>query len=127
MASSAQASSSTGEGGGPPGDVVVWCAGAPCQGGEVCCFHLENRDLDNCGSAGQCGGGFMEISCSGPGDCPGQVCCGEWQNFYTDISCQPTCNGPDVTLCTGDEDACGPGQFCSASGSLGAGYDVCKN
>jgi hypothetical protein len=124
VASSAEASSSTGN----PGGVVVWCAGAPCQGGEVCCFHLQDPNLDNCGDAGRCGGGFIELSCSGPGDCPGaQVCCGDWQNFYTDISCQPACDAPDVTLCTGDPGACGAGQFCDASGSLGAGYDVCKN
>ena len=124
VASSAQASSSTGE---PPDGPVVWCKGAPCQAGDVCCFNLQNANLDTCGSAGQCGGGFIEIACSGPGDCPGQVCCGDWQNFYTDVSCQATCDDPDVTLCTGDPNACGPEQFCDASQTLGAGYDVCKN
>jgi hypothetical protein len=124
VASSARASSSSGD---RPVGVVVWCQNAPCEMGQVCCFHLQDPNLDSCGSAGQCGQGFMEISCSGPGDCPGEVCCGNWEAFYTDISCQPACTGQDVTLCTGDATACDQGQVCDASGSLGAGYDVCKN
>ena len=128
VASSAQSVGSGGEGGGPPTGVVVYCKSMPCAGGDVCCYSLQDPDLDHCGTAGQCGQEYAEISCAGPNDCPGEICCGTYQQVYTDVSCQPTCNGQSkVVLCTdADDNVCPQNLSCGPSGSLGDGYDVCK-
>lgn len=141
--SSSGSTSSTGEGGatssstGPmvtssvvttttgPGDTSVFCAGAPCDQGQVCCFNLENGDLDACGAPGACGPGTITLSCNDAGDCPGQVCCGDWNGMgYSGVSCQPQCAG--LTMCGNDPQACEADQQCIASGYLGNGYGYCE-
>jgi hypothetical protein len=111
---------------GPGSDVVVFCAGSPCMAGQVCCFHLENSDLDACGDAGACGPNTITLSCNGPEDCPGGVCCGDYNgNGYDGVSCEPTCE-QGLTMCAGMPLVCGPGQQCLPSNYLGQGYAYCE-
>ena len=122
--SSSSSSSSSSSGG---TGAVVFCKGAPCDAGQVCCFHSNNPDMDHCGAPASCGGGYIELSCNGPEDCNGGVCCGDYdfqQQHYNGVSCQPVCQG--VTLCTGNPAVCTVGQ-CQQSQTLGSGYQVCVN
>lgn len=111
---------------GPMEEVVVFCAGSPCLPGQVCCFHLENSELDMCGAAGSCGPNTITLSCNGPEDCPGGVCCGDYNgNGYDGVSCEATCDG-GLTMCAGMPQACGPGEQCLPSNYLGQGYAYCE-
>ena len=108
-----------------PGDTSVFCAGAPCDQGQVCCFNLENGALDACGAPGACGPGTITLSCNDAEDCPGQVCCGDWNGMgYSGVSCQPQCAG--LTMCGNDPQACELNQQCVPSGYLGNGYGYCE-
>jgi hypothetical protein len=62
------------------------------------------------------------VSCDGPEDCPGQICCGTFspvQNQYTDLSCKATCSGatereichPNSQTCSNPNQSCSPSQF----------------
>jgi hypothetical protein len=55
----------------------------------------------------------------------GQICCGTLggANFYTDVSCQQTCNG--VVMCAGDPTVCDVNQTCNPSMTLGTPYAFC--
>jgi hypothetical protein len=84
---------------------------------------------DHCGSAGQCDPGYVVLSCNGPEDCPGGVCCATQDNAqnYTGIACQATCAGPGaIVVCSKmQQDVCPPGTMCQHSQELGNGYRVC--
>jgi hypothetical protein len=76
--------------------------------------------------------GEIEISCNGPEDCPGQVCCGDYDNFqghYTGIYCQDTCTPGQtkVVMCEGMPTVCDSfGYMCYPSQVLGGGYSYCN-
>jgi hypothetical protein len=84
---------------------------------------------DHCGTAGQCDPGYVVLSCNGPEDCPGAVCCAnqDSQQSYTGIACQPTCEGPGaIVMCSKtQQDVCPMGTTCQHSQQLGNGYRVC--
>jgi hypothetical protein len=113
-----------GSGGGDVGSVD--CGGTPCDtsAGAVCCFTTVGQTF-SCESSGTCGGGQVDIFCDGPEDCPGQVCCGNFQfNNYTDLSCVDDC-GNEVPIC-GPGGSCSGGDTCQQSGVLPTGYFVCN-
>jgi hypothetical protein len=124
---------------GPP----VACAGGTCNPNQVCCFNPTGPG-DHCGDKGKCPAGYVELSCSQPADCPGQVCCatfiltnGGQTVQYTGASCAASCGdlSKEFTLCSGTctpppmggcvSAACQPGTLCWQSTLLGAGYDIC--
>jgi hypothetical protein len=122
---SSVAATSTGTG----SNVTVPCNGMQCNAGEICCFN-PNGPGDHCGTSGMCDAGYVELSCNSPSDCPGQVCCADFdpnQQVYQGISCQATCNGMDqITLCSNMmPNVCPPGTQCHQSMQLGQGYRVC--
>jgi hypothetical protein len=107
-----------------------------CQAGEVCCYNEMPGVADSCAPPGQCGANYVELSCSGPDDCPGQVCCAQgmydMQEFvYTGISCKAACPYTDPTtefpVCSGPGDtSCGTGRMCVQSALLPPTYYICN-
>jgi hypothetical protein len=108
--------------------VTVYCADAACAPGEICCWNTQDANLDHCGDAGACGGGYSELSCNGPEDCPGAICCGDFNgNGYDGVYCQASCNGGNkIIMCNGDPSVCPQGTQCNQSNYLGQGYMFCQ-
>jgi hypothetical protein len=117
----------------------VYCGGTQCPAGNVCCFDpTSNNPPDHCGTAGQCGAGYSEVSCSGPAACPGGYCCAQFvlvgnppQQYrdYTGVACQSTCDNPSTEIVVCDPTSSNPCPFggtCVQSGLLGNGYNVCN-
>ena len=128
--STGSSSSSTGSSSssGGPTDVVVFCADNQCNPKEVCCYHQTMPGLDHCSADPNCGTGYSVLSCNGPSDCPGALCCATRMNqVYTDVSCQATCDGfGQYIMCEGDQSVCPMGLTCQQSMSLGTGYMLCR-
>jgi len=108
---------------------MVFCNGAPCLTGDICCFN-PNGPGDHCGQAGQCDPGFVELSCNGPEDCPGQICCAttdQGGQTVTGISCQATCSQPnDFVVCSQQQpNVCQGNTQCQTTNFLGNGYRLC--
>jgi hypothetical protein len=116
----------------------VYCAGAPCPAGDICCFDpTSSNPPDHCGAPGQCGSGYSQVSCSSPAACPSGYCCAQFilagnppQQFreYTQVACQATCgfNSNETTLCDPTSGTpCPFGGNCVQSQLLGTGYFVC--
>ena len=109
----------------------VNCNAQPCQAGQVCCFYKLANGQDVCASAGQCPqpmSDFVVLACDGPSDCPGQECCGGWNNqdgwLYT--KCENNCGGSELLMCGGNPGVC-VGLSCLPSMALGSGYSYCGN
>jgi hypothetical protein len=119
------ASSSSGP---PPPPTNVYCNGAPCMTGDICCFN-PNGPGDHCGQAGNCDPGYVEFSCNEPSDCPGAVCCAQLQGGMQllGISCQAKCDGPgDIIVCSKAEpNVCPMGTMCQKVNQIGNGYRFC--
>lgn len=124
--SSSSSTGSSSSSGGPTN--VVFCADNECNPKEVCCFHQTMSGLDHCSADPNCGMGYSVLSCNGPSDCPGALCCATRMNqVYTDISCQATCDGfGQYVMCEGDQSVCPMGLTCQQSMSLGTGYMLCR-
>jgi hypothetical protein len=108
---------------------TVPCGGQMCDPGEICCFNPTGPG-DHCGFAGQCGAGYVELSCNSPNDCPGSQCCATFnpmQQAYEGIACQASCDAQDelVVCSNGNPGVCPPGTMCHNSNQLGPGYKVC--
>ncbi|MFO0757140.1 MAG: hypothetical protein U0359_11665 [Byssovorax sp.] len=122
----------TGAGGATP-VAQVYCNNQPCNDGEICCFNLT-MPTDHCGQAGNCGGGYIELDCNGPEDCPNnQICCAHLDPNqgmvpYTGIVCQDSCQGMNERIVCGQAGTavCNPGDTCKNSNVLGNGYKVCR-
>jgi hypothetical protein len=77
--------------------------------------------------------GYVELTCNGPEDCPGQLCCAAFQvqgqqAFYNGISCAPTCDQQNqLVVCSDANPTCPPGAQCQDSQLLGDGYKICRN
>ena len=125
--SAVSAVSTTGSGPPPPPPSPIFCNGAPCGGSQICCFNPSGPG-DHCGDAGQCDPGYVEVTCTGPGDCPGAFCCATitGNSVYQGIACQPQCNGPnEFIMCSLDPLACPAGTKCHQSVQLGTPYRLC--
>lgn len=104
-------SSSGGQGGdgGTPVVTQVSCKdpAVQCSPGQVCCFHETTASLDKCGTAGQCGSGYLEFACNSNADCPGTTCCAFVDSFtltVTGVACTAACNGSNVEMCDSGPD-----------------------
>jgi hypothetical protein len=111
------------------GVVEVACPSAPCDvsSGGVCCLPLLGQ-TGQCLPSGNCMVTETSVTCDGPEDCPGEICCGTFSGGnYTVLECSPTCNGQgNVIVC----DSAGPNQCmgnanCVPSNFLPPGYEVC--
>jgi hypothetical protein len=151
--SSAEASASASTGSGPA--AMLDCNGQTCpQGGQSgCCW--DNYGL-NGGPQAQCvnhteqcdttlhdgpKGAETLIQCETPDQCPnGQICCGHREytmfgSYYTEVSCQASCEWPNVNLCDAsdpsfvcpvvDNNGFQTQTTCKASTLLPMGYTVC--
>ncbi len=127
--SSSSASSSASSSSGTT-DITVFCAGSECEPGNVCCYRRydQGQSQDFCSPDANCGNGYSVLSCNGPSDCPGAICCAtRMNNDYTDISCQVTCDGAgQLIMCEGDQSVCPANLNCEQSMSLGTGYQICR-
>jgi len=104
--------------GGPVGEIACGSNNNPgvCAVGEKCC--VLNPGLDYCSPPSatcQCatggGCGTIDVTCDGPEDCPGQLCCGFIQgNAYVKTACQTSCNG------TTEREICHPNGTCITPG-----------
>jgi hypothetical protein len=127
VAQSSAESSASSTGSGPSG-AVVYCKNAPCDAGQVCCFHVSDPQLDTCGAPGSCGADYITLACNGPEDCPSGQCCGDWNGqSYQGIACVASCPDSDVLMCEGNGGVCPPGETCFPSQVLGTGYSYCEN
>ncbi len=95
-----------------------------CSPTEKCCVLSPGPDY--CGAKTAtcaCSGpncDITNVSCDGPEDCPGQICCGTFsfqQNQYTDLACKNTCNGNNEReICHPNGNTCSnPNETCSSS------------
>lgn len=115
-----------GTGGAPP-VVSVDCGGTGCvvEGSQACCWDIGGQE-GSCESDGDCGGD-VRISCQGPADCPGQICCADRVGSQLEaVLCRDTCSGGgDRPMC--DPNAANPcaSGTCTASMFLPAGYFIC--
>lgn len=112
--------------GGPQNTVT--CNSTPCAVGEICCFNPTGPG-DHCSAPNACNNGFVQFSCNGPEDCPGQVCCAKIQNQnVVGIACQNTCNqNNQIVVCSqAQPNVCQGNTMCqSAANFLGDGYNLC--
>jgi hypothetical protein len=118
-------------GSGTPTGPTVYCAGSPCNAGEICCFNYFNDTLDRCDAPGMCGptNQWLEVGCNGPDDCNGGVCCGTYSQqyeTYVAVQCKPQCGFGELVMCFSDPGACPPGTSCQDSGKLGDGNAYCN-
>jgi hypothetical protein len=116
----------------------VYCAGGVCGKGQICCFDpTSNNPPDMCGTHGQCGPGYVELSCSQPSDCPGQQCCATFTliqtaqgmlRVYQSVACASQCDNPmsQLPICTNDPGVCPVGTMCVQSTLLGPPYQICN-
>lgn len=129
VGSTAVTTGSGGAGGNPPG-VTVTCGAMTCNvsGGEICCVPQGMVASSMCFMGMTCPGmNVGEVSCDEPGDCPGQVCCGNFTGGgYSQVSCQNSCNGGgNVIICNTTADCTG-NDTCQTSSFLPMGYMVCR-
>jgi hypothetical protein len=137
--SSAAASSSSSNGSALPPVICDNGGSTTCAAGEVCCYNETPGVADSCAQPGHCAAGFVELSCSGPSDCPGGICCatgmfvgpaGQQEFLYSGISCQTTCppiGESGFAICSGPASTeCGAGKQCIASNLLPPIYYVCN-
>ena len=124
-----------GAGGGPNDDGVgvIRCGTSACQSaiGEMCCRQQDNVwcEISKC----TCEGFACQadsISCDGPEDCPGQVCCHDRSILKGDVSCEKECEGgitggKDVLCDPMAPDPCGDGKACVPSTALPQGFFIC--
>ena len=128
--SSSSGSSSSSSSGGPT--VEIPCGPDTCGEGESCCVPYGGNQPPHCAASGQCGLGWLEVSCNGPNDCPdAEVCCGRYNNTYLSVSCSPDCNNSPqsdgILMCGDDPTICQPGDTCNPSGFLPPGHAYCGN
>lgn len=112
-----------------PDGPTVFCAGLPCEAGSVCCYHASDASQDHCAPECAATDEWSTIACNGPDDCPGQECCGNYDNQqgWGDVMCAPQCSTFQVELCFEDPSACDSGaQACLPSQGLGVGYSYCS-
>lgn len=95
-----------------------------CTTGETCC--VLDPGLDYC-SAQPCACtqpncDITVVSCDGPEDCPGQICCGTYsfqQQQYTTLACKSSCSAQNEReICHPGGTCTNPNQTCSNSPSL---------
>ena len=102
---------------------------------------IGNPGIDNCNTAGGTTGLETRIECQFPYHCPtGTTCCGMQaelggQKWYTLVSCQPTCELPNIVICDPAdpvnscpiimENGMQIQTTCAASTLLPDGYSVC--
>lgn len=129
--SSSIASSSVGSGAG--GAMVfpsVHCGEqTDCFSPLACC--TDQKGNYSCGTTTECTAKQqIAIECDGPEDCPGQICCGRWNQMafqYDGVYCAFKCLMPFVAICHFDEPApiCPSPYKCLAEPILGPRYGYC--
>lgn len=131
---SASSASSAGGGGGQadrgaPGQVFCGLKQTLCDLGQICCYD-ENGYNDVCSDPAACSAmaGYIVVTCDGPEDCPGEICCATYdaaEQTYTDISCADVC--ASQTLCDPAASMpCPNGQVCKSTQYLDPGYSACQ-
>jgi hypothetical protein len=117
-------------GGAGGGGDSVSCGQTTCDtsDGTVCCLE-QSGPAASCEASGPCNSGFTEVHCDGPEDCPGQFCCGTYQNQnFTVLDCEASCGtAGHIIICTGNGHVCPGGpSHCHVSSHLGDPYETCS-
>jgi len=122
-----------GNGSGGSGGAVgsVLCDVAPCDvsTGGVCCLPRGSGGPACEPSGTDCETFYTTVTCDGPDDCPGQICCGRYQTgSYAWVRCEDSCDGFGYyTLCNpAGPNICDGNETCQESDPLPDSYFVCK-
>jgi hypothetical protein len=100
--SSSASSGGGGAGGSPPlecwGPDAVCCGGVACPVATMECCATSQGQVENanCVAKGTCA--TLTIACDDWADCPGEVCCTDWNNSINQhlaIECLPECMPPN--------------------------------
>jgi hypothetical protein len=118
-----------GMGGNPPTGIFCPDANNLCdvQSGAACCWNNDNQTA-TCEANGSCNDSSSVLGCMLPSDCPGQVCCGDFdfsEFKYLGASCENSCNAPGAVVLCNDTNDCGMFESCMQSQALPMGYKVC--
>ncbi|MBX3126181.1 MAG: hypothetical protein KF718_05670 [Polyangiaceae bacterium] len=126
----------TGGSAGGPGTSCGTTNPAVCAAGaEKCC--VLNPGADYCtatATACSCAGApnctTLPVTCDGPEDCPGQICCATFsfpQNRYVSVQCENTCTGQTKReVCHPGQVCLNPNHTCSASSGLPSNLNRCN-
>lgn len=116
-----------GTGGSPP-VAEIPCGNLLCTAGEICCNAPQiSGNPDQCGMPGACPQGSVEVGCNDIEDCPGQMCCGNFQNGgYTSVGCYDQCGNGQLIMCEGHPEICPANDNCNPSQILGQGFSYCQ-
>src|SRR5262249_22022029 len=127
-------SDASGSGGDPgsggSGVVSVTCAGTTCAPTEICCVVKQNDPTEqDCAVPMMCAG--VAAQCDGPEDCPGEGCCGDFDNatqLYKSVTCKAACDGSPAQpiICHYPDGACPDGLHCADSSHMPAGFGLCR-
>ncbi|HXI58883.1 MAG TPA: hypothetical protein VNO55_22605 [Polyangia bacterium] len=107
----------------------VPCGGNSCAAGQKCCTDQTHGSFNpRCVAGGTtCLAASAQMSCDGPEDCPGQLCCVETASQIS--GCQASCEtGTFARLCHAAAD-CGTGQMCCPTNftpNAGIRYGQCR-
>jgi len=121
-----------GTGGTPPVNAIACTDGVVCTGQEICCISEQGPSNFEATCTLAAGCADVQAECDGSDDCPeGEICCGHYQSpsgDYTDIECQPTCEGNnELEMCFGSPATCLDGNVCAQSDNLGADWGFCSD
>jgi hypothetical protein len=133
VASSSSSIASSSGVGGAGGSMVfpsVHCGDqGDCFAPLACC--TDQKETFSCGAVDDCTANQeLAIECDGPEDCPGQICCGRWNDVpfqYEGVYCALKCLMPFVAICHFDEPDpyCPEPYKCFAEPILGPRYGYC--
>jgi hypothetical protein len=97
-----------------------------CTAPQVCCATVTGGQVQSvvcAASTAACPSGTSAYACTGPADCPGQVCCETGGG--TGTSCASSCP-PMTQVCQAPADCPGTAQSCPMNGARGdIGYGIC--
>ncbi len=109
--------------------IGVRCGNAVCNvSSDRCCLGTGDG---TCGS-GACGTNETPVTCDGPEDCPGLLCCGNYdvvKSRFTDLACTdlPCIGGNVFIICDPDgPDQCATTDVCAPHPDLPSGYWACQ-
>ena len=100
-----------------------------CAPGEICCVTKQKSPTEQgCSARAACEG--IAAACDGPEDCPGELCCGDFDvsgDRYLSVACGTACDGSDPLpiVCHTPDGACPSPLHCVQSNYMPEGFGRC--